>query len=96
MPNREKVIKGLEEFKADLKQFAGNKADWQKVDDALELLKAMAPIAPAKKSFVICGVDDYGRTPMMDVCGACGEWLKPAAGGPIYCPRCGRKVKWDR
>ena len=37
---QEKVIQGLQKFKTDLKPFAGNKADWQKVDDALELLKA--------------------------------------------------------
>ena len=43
MDKLEKVIKGLQEFKGDLKPFAGNKADWQKVDDALELLKAQEP-----------------------------------------------------
>ena len=41
--NREKVIKGLEEFKADFKPFAGSKADWKKVDDALAMLKAQEP-----------------------------------------------------
>ena len=37
---REEVIKGLEQFIADFKPFCGNKADWQRVDDAIALLKA--------------------------------------------------------
>lgn len=43
MMEREKVIKGLESFKADLKPFAGNHADWAKVDNAIALLKAQEP-----------------------------------------------------
>ena len=39
MSDVENVIKGLKEFIADLKPYAGNSADWKKVDDALELLK---------------------------------------------------------
>lgn len=39
MMDREKIIKGLQDFKADLKPYAGNKAEWQKVDDALQLLE---------------------------------------------------------
>ena len=37
--DREKVIKGLEQFKSDFKPFCGNTADWERVDDALTLLK---------------------------------------------------------
>ena len=37
--DREKVIKGLEQFKSDFKPFCGNIADWKRVDDALALLK---------------------------------------------------------
>lgn len=40
MPDREKVINGLEQFIADFKPFCGNKADWQRVYDAIALLKA--------------------------------------------------------
>ena len=43
MTDMEKVIRGLEEFKADFKPFAGNRFDWQKVDNALELLKTEPP-----------------------------------------------------
>ena len=38
-----KVINGLEQFIADFKSFCGNKADWQRVYDALALLKAQEP-----------------------------------------------------
>lgn len=38
-----KVITGLEQFIADFKPFCGNKADWQRVDDAIALLKAQEP-----------------------------------------------------
>ena len=37
--DREKVIKGLEQFKADLKPFCGNRADWEKFDAGIALLK---------------------------------------------------------
>lgn len=39
MADREKVIRGLERFIDDFKPFCGNRADWQKVYDALALLK---------------------------------------------------------
>ena len=39
MFDREKVIKGLEQFKSDFKPFCGSLADWKRVDDALALLK---------------------------------------------------------
>jgi len=41
--DREKVIKGLERFIRDFKPFCGNKADWQRVEDTLALLKAQEP-----------------------------------------------------
>lgn len=40
---REEIIEGLEQFITDFKPFCGNKSDWQRVDDALALLKAQAP-----------------------------------------------------
>lgn len=41
--DREKVINGLERFIADFKPFCGNKSDWQRVDDAIALLKVQEP-----------------------------------------------------
>lgn len=39
MSSREEVIKGLEQFKKDLKPFCGSHADWEKFDAGLVLLK---------------------------------------------------------
>ena len=39
MNDKENVIKGLEQFKADFKPFCGNGSDWERVDDAIALLK---------------------------------------------------------
>jgi len=39
MIDREKVINGLKQFRADLKPFCGNHADWERFDTALTVLK---------------------------------------------------------
>ena len=39
MTDREKIIKGLEQFKADLKPYCGNRADWEKFDAGFAMLK---------------------------------------------------------
>ena len=39
MPDREKVIKDMEQFRADLKPFCGNHADWERFDAGLSMLK---------------------------------------------------------
>jgi len=39
MADRKKVIKGMEQFRADLKQFCGNHADWDRFDAGLSMLK---------------------------------------------------------
>ena len=39
MSDREKVIKGLEQFRADMKAFCGNHADWERFDAGLSMLK---------------------------------------------------------
>lgn len=84
MAEFQKVIKGLKEFKADLKPFAGSKSDWQKVDDALELLKAQEPVAPRDHDYVIYGC--------RFTCGHCHHkiWRNNN-----YCPNCGMAVKWE-
>ena len=45
--DREKVIKGLEQFKADLKPFCGNRADWERFDAGLALLKEQEANTPS-------------------------------------------------
>ena len=37
--DREKVIKGMEQFRADMKPFCGNHADWERFDAGLSMLK---------------------------------------------------------
>lgn len=59
------------------------------------LRKAQEPVAPEKKSFLCAGECEYETTPLMNVCGACGEWLLSAAPRAKYCPNCGRAVKWE-
>ena len=50
---REKVIRGLERFIDDFKPFCGNQADWQKVYDAIALLKEReARVLDADEVFV--------------------------------------------
>ena len=92
MTDRGKVIRGLEEFKADLKPFSGNHADWQKVDDALELLKAKEPKPPIVKE------NAYGWK--FFYCPSCGrEFNANRKHGRVneenFCDKCGQAVKWD-
>ena len=59
------------------------------------LRKAQEPVAPEKKSFLCAGECEYESTPLMNVCGACGEWLLSAAPRAKYCPNCGKAVRWE-
>lgn len=94
MTDREEVINGLEQFISDFRPFVGNKADWQRVDDALVLLEEQEPVKPYL---------DYDG---FDVwrCGACGTSLfhhveddseEDMKNYVRYCKHCGRAVKWD-
>ena len=86
MTDREKAIKGLEEFRRDLKPYAGNHADWEKVDSALSLLKAQEPIPCGEKIKAGDVVLDFYE------CGYCKNAIrKPWR----YCPFCGKEVKWE-
>ena len=42
----EKVIKGMEQFRADLKPFCGNRADWERFDAGLSMLKEQEAVEP--------------------------------------------------
>lgn len=58
--------------------------------DALVLLKEQEPIEP----ITLDGDDLYWQPGDEDyACGACGEEL--AGSWWVYCPYCGRKVKWE-
>ena len=57
---------------------------------AIALLKEQEPIEPITSD----GDDLYWQPGDEDyACGACGEEL--AGSWWVYCPYCGRKVKWD-
>lgn len=94
MANRKKVIRGLKRFIDDFKPFCGNRNDWQRVYDALALLKeqdeSVTPIESTteQKKFA----DRIGFAISEFWCGACHFNL---VGHPKFCPNCGKKVKWD-
>lgn len=103
MTDREKVIKGLEccsAMSGDECQKCPYGHECRDTDlpygmphlaaDALALLKEQEPIEPITSD----GDDLYWQPGDEDyACGACGEEL--AGSWWVYCPYCGRKVKWD-
>lgn len=95
MPDLEKVIKGLEACLAYIngigdcsdevcQYFQGDIVDChgRLMRDAIELLKAQTPIEPVRDSWLNWH------------CGNCRREIDEYA-GDVYCPGCGRKVKWD-
>ena len=94
MSDREKVIKGLEQFIADFKPFCGNKSDWQRVEDALALLRTQEPQM----------VEERADTDTIN-CPKCGQQFARVGRDksiyldtdeePNYCPKCGQKLDWE-
>ena len=97
MDKREKVIGHLEDC-MDVAERTPH--EWvfvrtEIVRDALELLKALEPVAP------IQGADDQDED--IFCCGSCGAVVGVPFLGPPgecevqdnYCPNCGRAVKWE-
>ena len=82
----DKAINGLEQFIADFMPFCGNKADWQRVYDALALLKEQEAVKPKSKT-------RHGSTTMVQHW--CGNCMVMLHGKPKHCPNCGRSVKWE-
>lgn len=88
MPDRGKVIKGLEQFRSDIKPFCGGKADWERFDAGLALLKEQEPT-----TFNPHYIDEYGKHFICGVeCGSCHEKISRTY---HYCPYCGKEVKWE-
>ena len=60
MAELEKVIKGMEQFRADLKPFCGNHADWERFDAGLSMLKEQEKkqITLHKKHVITWGRND--------------------------------------
>ena len=83
--DRDKVIKGMEQFRSDLKPFCGGKADWERFDAGLALLKEYEPMEPIE-----CNI------PGVFQCGSCGASVMREIGYRfMHCPWCGQAVKWD-
>jgi hypothetical protein len=86
MKDIEKVIRGLEQFITDFKPFCGNEADWQKIYDALALLKAQEPKPPIVKE------NSYGWK--FYYCPSCGKEFYQN-NKFSFCEKCGQAVKWE-
>ena len=89
MPDRDNVIKRLEEcLSASCRGFRTcpySDNEWDAVETALTLLREQEPIEPTEK-------DGW------HYCGACGRSIDSDFADEevfMYCPNCGRKVKWD-
>lgn len=91
MPDREKVINGLEWILNDIKENGHYQVDnyEDEIREALVLLKEQEPV----KFKVIRQDKSY---PFWDsVCTGCGYKTSTVNIHWKYCPVCGRKVKWD-
>ena len=99
MTEQEKAIKGLEQFITDFKPFCGNKADWQRVYDAIALLKAQEPREPhyTKLEYIVNGMPVAINHPECPKCYDNGLvlWDAGIEKGAAYCKRCGQAVKWE-
>lgn len=92
MNNREKIISAIEKAKKQSEEYAQDRiiVPFKEADMILALLKEQEPIEPITSD----GDDLYWQPGDEDyACGACGEEL--AGSWWVYCPYCGRKVKWD-
>ncbi len=85
MPDLIKTIKSLEDYEPYARHFRGITVEGSVILDALELLKEQEPVKPVKEQIFssIFGL----------VCGACNFPL--LSDSYMYCPRCGKKVKWE-
>lgn len=78
--NRAKVIKGMEQFRADLKPFCGSHADWERFDAGLSMLKEQEAIKPK--------IDAFGHP----YCPKCKILVYETW---EFCPHCGKELKWE-
>lgn len=93
MPDREKVIKGLElcEFGSDRQCYEDECPYYQKecteglLADILTMMKAQEPVEPHIKT-------SKSGTSWWYSCGNCNRAIDP---NDKYCRNCGRAVKWN-
>lgn len=81
MPDREKVIKGLEWILSDIEKNGHYQVSYyaEEIQDALALFREQEPVKP------------LGHESMW-FCGACRYAIPRTVS---YCPKCGRKVDWN-
>lgn len=96
MPDREKVIKGLEETEIMLKQAVDRGGEiavmgafkcYNHVSDARAFLKEQEAVEPVTQSSV------YDPDTWFFVCGSCKKGVIDR--GDKFCRWCGQAVKWD-
>ena len=80
--DRDKVVKGMEQFRSDIKPFCGGKADWERFDAGLAMLKEQEAVEPKHNPL----------SPTDWFCGKCGMCISRFHD---YCPSCGHAVKWN-
>jgi hypothetical protein len=98
MTEREKVIKGLEQFITDFKPFCGNEADWKRVFDAHALLNEQEPQGTPEAEWLLYkGM----RGATCSYCKHTFNDVYDAENYDYYCRHCGAKmikirtVKWE-
>ncbi len=88
MADREKVIKGMEKFRADMKPFCGNHADWERFDAGLSMLKEQEP-----KTGHWIFESQYCEA-WSHKCSECGKRMTTAVNTfANWCWNCGAKMK---
>jgi rubrerythrin len=87
--DREKAIKGLEQFKADLKPFCGNRADWERFDAGVALLKELKEQEAVEPTLIREGRNKYYS---YYVCPRCGDEV---VYDQNYCSECGVRFLWE-
>lgn len=89
--DREKIIKGLEQFKADLKPFCGSHADWKRFDAGLAMLKEQNAVEPIVTPWV---EDEEGNIVVAKrECGKCRYQFFTER--PNFCENCGTPILWE-
>jgi len=88
--DRDKVVKWMEQFRSDIKPFCGGKADWERFDAGLALLKEKEPKEVKDKSKRIKFLDEYFE----GECPSCRSFLDEHS-NRNFCGYCGQEVKWE-
>ena len=88
MPDREKVIDGLEYL---VTAYAFHGDDAQCLGGAIDLLKEQEPVEPKISNTAIPVSKTAVRFVKTYWCGACGEAINQS---DAYCRKCGKAVKW--